>query len=124
MRKAANSGHLGAMYVTGITLIIHGGEEKEKGMKIIIDMRKSETTRKKMKEVREKFSSKIRSRWTKNRMVAGRRRPICCTRHEELTSTYHGWEEFGDTECEACNCDQEILNLWENIVPGLIHASS
>ncbi|XP_074361617.1 putative F-box protein At1g67623 [Apium graveolens] len=118
LRRAANLGHLEAMYVLGIILILHGGEDKEKGMKIITDMKKSQT-RNKVKEIREKFSRTLKLMWVNNTMVVGQRRPRCCTVHRDAKSKFHLWNKFADLDCEACCCDQEIINLWE-IVPGSI----
>ncbi|KAK1358350.1 F-box domain-containing protein [Heracleum sosnowskyi] len=118
LRRAANSGHLVAMYVFGIILILHGGEDKEIGMKIITDMKRSQT-RNKIEEIRESFSRTLQLMWVQNTMVVGKARPICCRTHRAANSTFHLWKKFADLECEACCCDQEIINLWE-IVPGSI----
>ena len=118
MRRAANSGHLEATFVIGMILILHGGEDKERGMKIIINMKKLQP-RKKIAEIREKFSRTLRSMWVKNTALMGKARPICCTTHGRANSTFHMWKRFADLECEACCCDQEIIHLWE-ILPKSI----
>lgn len=108
--KAANSGHLEAMYVLGIIMIIHGDETKEHGMKIIIDMKKLKT-KNKIEKIRENFSRTLGSMWVKNTMVVGRAMPICCTIQEHPKSS--GWEKRVNSQCEACSCDQEIVYLWK-----------
>lgn len=106
------------MYVFGIILILHGGEDKEKGMKIITGMKKSQT-RKKIKEIRENFSRTLKDMWVQNTMVVGQKRPRCCTMHRDAEAMFQLWKRFADLDCEACCCDQEIIHLWD-IVPRSI----
>ncbi|KAL8148153.1 putative F-box protein At1g67623 [Apium graveolens] len=115
--KAAKSGHLEAMYVLGLIMILHGEETKEQGMKIIIDMKNLQTKRKNIQKIRESFSTTLGSIWVKNTMVVGQAMPTCCTRQDHAKSI--GLNKLADLECAACSCDQEIVHLWE-ILPKSI----
>lgn len=116
LMRAAKSGHLEAMYVLGIIMILHGGESKEQGMKIIIDM-KTLQTKENIDRIRERFSRTLGSMWVNNTMVVGQVMPTCCTIGEHPKSSR--WGKLEDSGCEACSCDQEIVHLWE-ILPKSI----
>lgn len=107
LSKAAESGHLEAMYVLGVLMIIHGDETKEQGMKIIIDMKQVPT----IEKIRENFSRTLGLMWVNNSMVAGQAMPTCCTRQDHAKSI--GLKKLAHLECEACSCDQEIVHMWE-----------
>lgn len=113
LRRAANLGHLEVEYVTGIILILDGGEElgKQTGMKIIGDMKKSKKKGKEIKDIREKFSSFFRTT-----EVLEQVRPTCCTRHQHAEIAN---ENIANSGCEACSCDEEIVHLWK-VIPYCI----
>ncbi|WOH01349.1 hypothetical protein DCAR_0520731 [Daucus carota subsp. sativus] len=119
--RAADLRHLGAMYVIGIIMIVAGGEGKQTGIKIICDaMKRLKTSRKEIREIREKFSSTIGRMWVKNTTgVEQIIRPVCCRIHQLAKPA--GWDEDEDVdlECEACWCDQQIFRLWD-VIPYYI----
>lgn len=122
--RAANLGNSEAKYMIGIILILlHGGEAKQKGMKIIFDLKKSKISRHGIREIRKKFQSILKSyfRWSNKKSMVEHIRPICCTMHEHvklMIDTWDGYEDV-DSECQACRCDQELIHLWE---PGATYA--
>ncbi|XP_074375511.1 putative F-box protein At1g67623 [Apium graveolens] len=121
LQKAANLGHLEATYVTGMLGILLGGEIKQRGMKIISDMKKSKMSKHRTREAREKLLRTLQSNfWSSPESVVKQRWPTCCTRHPHAKLVVQGWETHDvDLECEACLCDQEILHVG-SIIPDYI----
>lgn len=119
--KAANLGHLEATYVIGILGILLGGESKQRGMKIICDMKKSKMTRHRIQEIGEKFLRTLQSNfWLSPKSMVKQRWSTCCTRHPHAKLVILGWETYEvDLECEACLCDQEIFHV-RNVIPDHI----
>lgn len=107
--KALKSGHIGALYVTCIVLLFSGDDElKQKGIKLIGDLKKSRSLKRKLRLCRNKLINNLEEMWVKNPLL--KERPIFCTtpHQHQRKNQWPDEEEEDDDKCEACSADREI----------------
>ncbi|OIT39956.1 hypothetical protein A4A49_40456 [Nicotiana attenuata] len=116
LKKAANGGHHGALYVIGIIMIfMGGGDVKEKGVMLIAGMKEREPLRTIAKDCRKSLVEILKTIWVKNPQVLGQRPTRCTIQHQR--SRTNGWpsidsdDEDADFHCDACTCDVEIAHV-------------
>ncbi|KAL3813589.1 hypothetical protein ACJIZ3_014857 [Penstemon smallii] len=113
LQRAVNLGHLGAMYVTCIVLLLSGDDKsKKEGIKFLGRMKKSKNLRSKVLICREKLIKNLSSVWVENQDL---RIPVCCTlqnNHKRRSS----WSDIEESvQCEACSADNEIREIRDYI---------
>ncbi|XP_075085187.1 F-box protein At2g35280-like [Nicotiana tabacum] len=118
LKKAANGGHLGALYVIGIIMIFMGGDVKEKGVMLIGGMKKREPLRTIARDCRKSLIEILENIWVKNPHVLGQRPTRCTLQHQRSrTNGWSSWppidsdDEDADFHCDACICDVEIAHV-------------
>lgn len=118
LKKAANLGHLGALYVVGIISLFSGDEFKQAGMQILIAMKRSTSTKRRVRECRKNLMAIIRTIWIRNHVVLEQTPRCCLTRDQHAIKTgfpsndHNGDEEDEDNlSCDACKCDREIASI-------------
>ncbi|CAK9181536.1 unnamed protein product [Ilex paraguariensis] len=115
LKKAASSGHIGALYVLGIILLFHGDEFKQEGIQLLSGMKESKMSKRRvLKDCRENLKAIIRRIWIKNSIVL-ENRPVCCTMGDQHKKK-EGWASETDEEdnyqyCQACTCDREVASI-------------
>ncbi|KAK4718376.1 hypothetical protein R3W88_016714 [Solanum pinnatisectum] len=121
LKRAAKGGHIGAFYVIGIIMVFMGGEFKQKGVKLIGNMKKTKQLRKITRECRKKLIEILTHIWVKNSLVLGQRPNRCTIQHQRIRR--NGWPHDSEDEdedmnvhCDACSCDVEIDHLI-NVLP-------
>nr|XP_019068726.1 uncharacterized protein LOC104646634 [Solanum lycopersicum] len=111
LKQAANGDHFGALYVIGIIRVFLGDEYKQKGVKLIGIMKKTEASRKITRQCRKSLLEMLKTIWVKNPLILGKR-PACCTIQHEKNILRNGWldrdDEHAYIHCDACSCDVEI----------------
>lgn len=120
--RAASLGHMGALYVKGIILLLNGGEFQQEGMKIMSDLKnKLKHKRRSIRDCREKLTRILGGIWTRRRppVLLGQSdglRATCCASHQYRE--YVEWTAFQDVnlECEACICDQEVASVSKKLL--------
>lgn len=68
LEKAANKGHVVASYVYGIILVCYGGEHRNKGVKVLSDLKRSKSCLV-ITECRKKVQRIVWMMWVKNYLV-------------------------------------------------------
>lgn len=116
LKRAAKGGHIGAFYVIGIIMVFIGGEFKQKGVKLIGNMKNTKQLRKITRECRKKLIEILTHIWVKNPIVLEQRPNRCTIQHQRIHR--NGWphdseDEDGDmhVHCNACSCDIEIDHI-------------
>ncbi|KAH0748690.1 hypothetical protein KY290_027922 [Solanum tuberosum] len=116
LKRAAKGGHIGAFYVIGIIMVFMGGEFKQKGVKLIGNMKNTKQLRKITRECRKKLIEILTHIWVKNPLVLGQRPNRCTIQHQRIHR--NGWphdsedeDEDMDVHCDACSCDVEIDHI-------------
>lgn len=118
LEEATNSGHMGAYYAMAVIYLLSGDElKKQKGIRIVGEIIKSNGARIKLMDYRANLILILRTIW-KNLLVYNRR-PVCCTmmQQHKLKQKKTGWlsddeiiggEDKDGNICEACASDFEI----------------
>ncbi|CAI9767202.1 unnamed protein product [Fraxinus pennsylvanica] len=121
LTTAARLGHVGAVYVISIIFLFGDDEQKQKGITVLSDMKKSRVFRKKVKHCRRFLIEILRMIWIKNSLIINHR-PICCTRKDQHAKK-QGWPatkiEEEDMSCEACTCDTELAFIFD-VLPSTL----
>ena len=126
LKRAASSGHRGALYVLSIIFLFSEDDEyKNQGSRILSSIHKSKPTsgkRRLIRECRDKLREIVRMIWVVNPLVQKQRPSTSCAkrdndvdRHERLgRRRRRGWEsddeddDDGEVECDGCRCDREV----------------
>nr|GMC65788.1 putative F-box protein At1g67623 [Ipomoea batatas]GMC65790.1 putative F-box protein At1g67623 [Ipomoea batatas]GMD34879.1 putative F-box protein At1g67623 [Ipomoea batatas] len=119
LKKAASAGHIASQYAVCIILIFLGGEHKENGIRMLIEMISKES-REGIRTAREKLVNIINLTWLCNFSFATK--PVCCTKHYGRVKK--SWEAIDSDDdedssmgCKFCKCDKKFLtflNLGQN----------
>ncbi|KAG8367723.1 hypothetical protein BUALT_Bualt16G0102600 [Buddleja alternifolia] len=117
--KACKLGHIGATYAKCIVMLFSDDAEmKEKGVKLLGNMKKDRCSRRELKEGRDKLIETLSWIWVKNPHL--KHRPIYCTTRDDH-KTKKDWPDDVEEEgihCQACSADEEI-SLISGVFPQL-----
>ena len=125
LKRAAEKGHLEAIYVYGIVLLCSEGQLKQEGLKIVSCLKSSKSRG--LTECRKRIKTLIWGMWIKNSIV--RQQALCSNPKKpcQVLKKIKGWEssegeldEDDETDlCEACRCNCEVT-WFSNMLRGRI----
>ncbi|CAA0821293.1 Unknown protein [Striga hermonthica] len=108
--KAVKLGHVEAIYLTCIILLLCGdNESRKKGVNMLARLRKSKSAQNKFKIWRNNLLRKLREMWVKNPDLV--EPPKCCPSPDQHPWKNQWCEDDECSECEACNADREIKRI-------------
>ncbi|EXC25503.1 hypothetical protein L484_009811 [Morus notabilis] len=111
LEKAANSSHLGASYVLGITLICSGDENAQRaGLELVANIK----TSLQMQECRKKLAKSAGSLWKPRDVDFLKPKLLTCPFPDRKRSSWHlvGEENgYDHLHCESCILNREIIHV-------------
>ncbi|CAA2995297.1 F-box At1g67623 [Olea europaea subsp. europaea] len=120
LKKAVKLGHIGALHVICIILLLSDGECKRSGIAILSKMKKSRELRRKLKDYRNNLTHMLCTTIWVNRSLHINHLPICCTQTHPAKK--HAWPpmtiEEEDVSCDACIGDAELAFIFDGL-PGI-----
>ncbi|OAY34371.1 putative F-box protein At1g67623 [Manihot esculenta] len=141
LERAASKGHVEATYVYGILLVCHGAELRNKGVKLLSDLKRSKSSLV-ITECRKKVQRITWGMWVNNYVVGigpaqeeeyMKKRKTCsscnsklamCSFTTDQSKTRSGWTSDEDFEDDPFSCDSCLWDLEANLFCKMLRTGS